>query len=83
MTDLNSSFDLRLEHGGVQHDFKTRFIRLGYIHQFHVCIDDKVLIVEFDEERQYRIIDASQSGLSIERSLLEAIVNQVSLLHQN
>jgi hypothetical protein len=83
MTDLNSSFNLRFEHNGEHHDLKTRFVRLGYIHQFHVCMEEKVFIIEFDEERQYRIIDASQSGLSMEKSLLEAIVNQVSLLHQN
>jgi hypothetical protein len=83
MTDLSSSFNLRFDHNGTQYDFKTRFVRLGYIHQFHVSVGEKSLIIEFDEERQYRVIDGSQSGQSMEKGLLEAIVHQVSLLHQD
>lgn len=83
MTNLNSSFNLLFKHDGKQYDCKARFVRLGYIHQFHVNVGDRVVIIEFDEQQQYRLLDTSLTAKPLEQGLLETIVEQVSLLHQD
>ena len=57
------------------------FQRVGYIHQFHVQLDGQTLIVEFDEERNYRVIGESLGNSEVDQSFLKALVEKVSSLH--
>lgn len=76
-------FTLSFTHQGKQYDLEAKFVRLGYIHQFHINYENRTLIFEFDEERQYRIMDAgSSAGLNnIDKDFAEAMANAIAALH--
>lgn len=82
---MDDLFTISFSYKGRQYDLETKFVRVGYVHQFHLQFDGRTLIFEFDEEREYRVIDASsspQSGLkNIDVGLLEMIVDKISSLH--
>ncbi len=77
---MSESFDLTVHYNGKDYEVEARFVRLGYIHQFHINIDGNTLIIEFDEERSYRVIDPSGKAL-IETGMIEAVVEKISSLH--
>ena len=83
MASSDNAFTLSFVYKDETHNLKAKFIRLGYIHQFHVQVDEKVLIIEFDEERQYRVLESSPSGNATEPGLLEAIVHEIQQLHSD
>ena len=82
---MDNRFTISFSYNGRQYDLDTMFVRVGFVHQFHVQLDERTLIFEFDEERDYRVIDASSpasSGLKkIKEEFLEMIVDKISSLH--
>lgn len=80
---MDENIIISLSFKGTQYDFETRFVQLGYIHQLHINVQDENLIFEFDEERDYRIINASGSSSSkIDVGLLEALMAKITELHK-
>lgn len=77
---MSEGFQLTVPHNGENHEIEAKFIRLGYIHQFHINLDGKPLIFEFDEERNYRVIDPAGRH-AIDQGLVGAIVNALTALH--
>lgn len=77
---MSESFDLPIYYNGKDYSVEAKFIRLGYIHQFHVNIEGTTLIIEFDEKRQCRIIDPSGNS-SIDKELIQVLVDKISMLH--
>lgn len=77
------AFTISFEHKGIQHQLEAKFMRVGYVHQFHINFENRTLIFEFDEEREYRIIDADSSSTlhSLDKELLAAMANAISALH--
>lgn len=73
---MEQKFTLSFEHKKKQYDLEAKFVRLGYIHQFHVSIEGCTLIIEFDEERNYRVIE--NSGKPFDQEFLQALVNKIS-----
>lgn len=80
---MDDVFTLNIQYKGKEKQVEAKFIRLGYIHQFHVSVDDMTLIFELDEERNYRVINAdpSMTGKYIDPLLVEAIMRGISALH--
>lgn len=79
---MDNSFTLSFEHKGKQYDLASVFTRVGFIHQFHIQMNGGTLIIEFDEEHNYRVIDAEPSkATNIDPDLLKALVDKVSSLH--
>lgn len=82
---MDDLFTISFSHKGRQYDLDTKFVRVGYVHQFHVQLDERMLIFEFDEEREYRVIDASSQQRSslkkIDAELVKMIVDGISALH--
>src|SRR5688572_2503400 len=79
---MSNTFDLSFEHKGTEYCLKTVFVRLGYVHQFHVNYENTVLIFEFDENRDYRVINPNPAMQSIDQNLLSAMVEKISSLHE-
>ncbi len=77
----DSTFILSFEHDGKQYDLKSKFLRTGYVHQFHVELDGSVMILEFDKEQNYRVMNTAQHDNTINDCLLKAMVNKISELH--
>ena len=78
---MDNVFNLSFSHDGKQYDLEAVFQRVGYVHQFHVQLDGRTLIVEFDEERNYRVIGESSGNSEVDQSFLKALVEKVSSLH--
>jgi len=79
---MDDGFILSLEYKRKLYELKAKFCRVGYIHQFHIEVENRTLIFEFDEERNYRVIDGSDSSKAIDPDFLQAIVNKISSLHE-
>ena len=77
---MEESFLLSVPYNGRTHEVTTKFIRLGFIYQFHIGIEDRVLIFERDEERNYKVIDITPNSNRIDKSLLQVIVEKLSSL---
>lgn len=54
---MSESFIISFMYAGKSYDIESKFVRVGYIHQFHLNVLNVPLIVEYNEERNYRIID--------------------------
>lgn len=80
-SSMSESFIISFTYSGKTHDIESRFVRLGYIHQFHLNIQDTPLIVEYDEERNYRIIDSEGNAGRIDTGLLQELIQAISTLH--
>lgn len=65
LRSMDDGFVLQVATNGKEYNLAAKFIRIGYIHQFHVDIDGRTLIFEFDEERNYRVIDTSGNNSSL------------------
>lgn len=79
---MEEGFKLNVSYKDKEYELETKFVRIGYIHQFHVSIDNSTLIFEFDEERNYRVIDAGNSARQFDSGLIEMIVQKISSLHK-
>jgi hypothetical protein len=79
---MEEGFKLNVSYKDKEYQLDTKFVRIGYVHQFHVSIEDSTLIFEFDEERNYRVIDAGNSTRQFDTGLIETIVEKISSLHR-
>lgn len=80
---MDDGFILMIEYKGKSYELETKFVRIGFIHQFHVHIDGRTLVFEFDEERNYRVMDASgNASRPMDAELIEAIVQRIFSLHK-
>jgi hypothetical protein len=77
---MSDGFVLSVPYKGNVHEFNTRLVGLGYIYQFHTIIEGRTLIFERDEERNYRVIDTSNSGNTIDGKLIEAVIGRLLAL---
>lgn len=79
---MENSFTLSFVHDNKTYNLNTKFIRLGFISQFHIAIENKTLIFERDEEHQYRVIDTDPKGSEVDKDLLQAVISNLSKLHE-
>ena len=77
---MENSFILSFVHNSKSYDLNTKFIRLGFIYQFHILIENSTLIFERDEERQYRVIDTNPLGTIVDKNFLQAVIDNLSKL---
>ena len=79
---MDNSFTLPFEFNGKKYEPEAVFVRIGFIHQFHIQLSEHRLIIEFDEERNYRVINAEGSkDITIGPEVLKILVDKVSSLH--
>ena len=59
--------------------FKARLFKYVYTHKIHVNVFDQEILLEPDEERNYRIVNSQsfESGRSSDIDLLKAIINAI------
>ncbi len=79
---MDERFAVEFSYKGIAYNIEAKFVILGYIHQFHVVVNDEHLIIEFDEDRDYRVINpAGTSSKTIDTGFLQALVEKISSLH--
>lgn len=81
MSEWNGDFILSFDYKGRRYDLAGRLVQAGYMHQLHVLLNEDTLILEFDEERNYRVIADANTMRSIDQGLLQALVEKASSLH--
>jgi hypothetical protein len=79
---MENSFIFSFVHDNKTYNLNTKFIRLGFIYQFHISIENKTLIFERDEEQQYRVIDTDPTGPKVDKGFLQAIIANLSRIHE-
>lgn len=79
---MENSFTLTFIHNNKTYNLSTKFIRLGFIYQFHIAIENKTLIFERDEEQQYRVIDTDPKGSEVDKALLQTVIANLSNLYE-
>ncbi len=75
---MEDSFILSVLYKGQPLELITKFVRLGYIYQFHISLEGRTIIFERDEERNYRVIDTISNGQTIDQGLLQSIIEKLS-----
>ena len=77
---MGNSFILSFVYNNKTYNLNTKFVRLGYIYQFHIAIENSTLIFEKDEEQQYRVIDPNRGITKVDKDFLQAVINNLSKL---
>lgn len=77
--NLEEHFDLHLIFKGEEMVFKARLFKYVYTHKIHVNVFDQEILLEPDEERNYRIVNSQpfESGRPPNIDLLKAIINAI------
>jgi len=78
---MENSFILPIVYDNKTYNLNTKFVRLGYIYQFHIAIENSTLIFERDEEGHYRVIDTNPAGTKVDKEFLQAVISNLSKLH--
>jgi len=53
---MEDSFIITVLYKGQDRDFEAELLQMGYIHKFHVIVEESDLYFERDEEGRYRAI---------------------------
>lgn len=78
---MNDPFIIPISYKGEEIEVSARFIRTGYTEQYHVNIQNTPLIIEFDEEREFRVINPDGHPDSrIDKELLQELVDTINKL---
>ena len=65
---------ISVEHLGIIHEFPLTIVALGYTYQLQVQIENETLILEKDEEGEYRAIYPSFENSQVNHNLILAII---------
>ena len=76
---MEEPFDLPVIFKGKQLVFKARLLKYVYTHKIQMNVFDQEILLEPDEERNYRIVNsqAFESGKPLDIDLLKAIINAI------
>lgn len=71
---MNETIMLPVEYMGTTHELPLTIVPQGYTYQLHVQVEDKMLILEKDDEGEYRVMSLSGDSEKVNKSLVAAIV---------
>ena len=71
---MNETIMISVEHMGATHDIPLTIVPLGYTYQLHVQIENETLILEKDEEGEFRAIYKSFDNSQANHSLILAVI---------
>ena len=71
---MNETTTISVEHLGATYEIPLTIVPLGYTYQLHLQIEDETLILEKDEEGEYRAIDPSFENGRANHSLVLSII---------
>lgn len=77
---MEDQYALAIEYNGKTYDLEMRLAITGYTHKFYVTILDSEIVVEMDEERNYRVIAADADIDKFDTGLLQTIVQKIESL---
>ncbi|MCF2501374.1 hypothetical protein [Dyadobacter chenhuakuii] len=77
---MNETIMLPVEYLDKAYEFPLTIVTLGYTYQLHVEIEGKTLIIEMDDQQQYRVLSQSGEAEKVSKGLVEAIVSTLQSL---
>lgn len=77
---MAESIQLPVRYNGEDLELSLSIVPLGYTYQLHVEISDRILILEKDENREYRVIDKSGIAKPAEQGLVLAIIASLNAI---
>ncbi|MCE7065059.1 hypothetical protein [Dyadobacter sp. CY326] len=78
---MNEIIMLPVEHQGESFELPLTIVPQGYTYQLHIEVEGKTLILEKDDQGEYRVIDMSGGeGEKVSKGLIAAIVATLEAL---
>ena len=79
---MDQEFELPVIFKGEQLVFKARLLKYVYTHKIQMYVFDQEILLEPDEERNYRIVSSepSESTKRIDTDILKAIITAIESL---
>lgn len=75
---MGEHFTLQVSYNNKVEYFEGELRQLGYTHKIHIVVHGVDVVFEPDEERNYRvIIEHPENAEKLDKSLLQAIVNEL------
>ncbi len=75
---MGEHFTLQVNYNNKVESFEGELRQLGYTHKIYIVVNGADVVFEPDEERNYRvIIDHPEMADKLDKSLLQAIVNEL------
>jgi len=71
---MNETITISVEHLGATHEIPITIVPLGYTYQLHLQMEDDTLILEKDEDGEYRAIYPSFKSSQANHSLILAVI---------
>lgn len=78
---MEHHFNLEVHYKGEELNLRVRLVTFGYTYKFFVTIEKDELVVERDDEMNYRIISANPAAKKIDAGLFAAIVTALEKLN--
>jgi hypothetical protein len=80
---MEEGFSLPVIFKGEEIAFNARLVINGYLFRFIIIIDDRELVVEKDDEGNYRVVNYSPDiPMHVDMGLLEAIVKSLKKISE-
>lgn len=79
---MNEPFYITVSHKGKEIDFPAQLEIFGYTYRFRITIENREILIEKDEEGDYRAIlqAGSSSNNAIDPVLLKAIISSLKTI---
>ena len=77
---MDDNIEIPVTYKGQEYCFKAKLVSFGYIHRIEVNLNDHIVLLEPDEERNYRVItdpSKDQSFSTVEKDLLREIIRVI------
>ncbi len=70
-------FSITVQHNGKEHSIEGKMLELGYTHKIYLEINGVEIVLEPDEERNYRaVVDPAFAG-KLDKELVAAVVSEM------
>lgn len=77
---MDNSFELPVLYKGKELVYPAEVIRYGYVHQIKIDIEGQIIILEKDEEGNYRAIAGATNTKELDKDLIQAIVSSLEAI---
>jgi cell division protein FtsB len=74
---MEDNFFIPVQYKGKDFNYPARLIKSGYIYRIEIDVDGEKVLLEPDEERQYRVISESNTALNLDIDLLKEVVRVI------
>lgn len=78
--NMEHFFELPVMYKGEELSFNGRLVTFGYVYKFHIMVNGHELVLEKDDDENYRVLAADGINKLIDVALIEAIIKTLESL---